>query len=204
MKKSLLVLVVSLILCFGLVACGGTSNSSSTTESGSEENLTESQANALGDIETEDNLFDVTITIPKDLVGDTTQAQLDETAKGGQFHSATLNADGSATYTMSKKQHKAMLEGLRTSITKSLSEMVGSTDYPNVTDVKANDDFTEFTVTTKSSELTSQESFSVMQFYMYGGYYGIFSGKTPDNVHVDFVNANSGKIITSADSKNAG
>lgn len=82
--------------------------------------------------------------------------------------------------------------------------MIGSEDYPNFTDIKVNSNFTEFTVTTKSTELNFKESFSVMEFYVYGGMYNIFTGKKADNIHVDFVNADSGEIISSADSSNMG
>ena len=74
-------------------------------------------------------------------------------------------------------------------------------DYPNITSIEANDDFTSFTVTTKSTELDFAESFSVLAFYIYGGMYNQFNGTPVDNVHVDFVNADSGEIISSADSK---
>ena len=62
-------------------------------------------------------------------------------------------------------------------------------------------DFTSFTVTTTSTELSINESFSVMAFYMYGGMYNTFNGAPVDNAHVDFVNAESGEIINSSDSK---
>ena len=37
-----------------------------------------SDLNAIGDIDVDKNLFDVTITVPADFVGDTTQEELDE------------------------------------------------------------------------------------------------------------------------------
>ena len=48
------------------------------------------------------------------------------------------------------------------------------------------------------------ESFSVMALYMYGGMYAIFNGEDAENIHVDFVNADTGEVISSADSKNLG
>ncbi len=39
---------------------------------------------------------------------------------------------------------------------------------------------------------------------MYGGMYGVFSGEKPENVHVEFVNADSGEVISSGDSKDMG
>ena len=43
-----------------------------------------------------------------------------------------------------------------------------------------------------------------LSLYMYGGMYAIFSGDEVDNIHVDYVNAASGEIISSADSKDMG
>ena len=89
-------------------------------------------------------------------------------AKRKVYKSITLNDDGSATYVMTKKQHKDMMDEMTNSLNESLNDLIGSKDYPNFTDIKANDNFTEFTITTKSTELDMSESFSAMMFYMYG------------------------------------
>ena len=115
-----------------------------------------------------------------------------------------MNDDGSATYTMTKQQHKEMMDGIRNSINQSLNEMIGSEDYPNFTAIEANEDFTSFTVTTSASELSLTDGVSVIGFYMYGGLYNIFNGTPVDNIHVDFVNADSGEIISSSDSSEMG
>ena len=44
----------------------------------------------------------------------------------------------------------------------------------------------------------------VMALYMDGGLYNVYAGTPVDNVHVDFVNADTGKIISQADSKDLG
>ena len=177
-----------------------TAESEKTSDEDSPEgNEASSELDSLGDIEVDGNLFDVTITIPADYVSSTTQEELDaEVAEIGC--KATLNDDGSATYVMTKKQHKKLMDDIATSINDSLNEMVGSEDYPNITSVTANSDFTEFTVTTKNTEPDMSESFAVMGFYMFGGLYHIFDGTTVDNIHVDYVNADSGEVISSADS----
>ena len=192
-----------------LTACGSNnqvqSSSAPSTQTAEEADTqgTEndiSELNAIGDIDVDKNLFDVTITVPADLVGDTTQEELDAKAADSDIHSITLNDDGSATYVMSKSQHKKMMQELADNINSTLSDMVGSEDYPNFTDIKANSDFTNFTVTTTSTELDLTDSISIMGFYMYGGMYAIFNGSDVGNIHVDFVNADSGEIINSADS----
>ncbi len=202
MKKKI---VMSLLICtLAFSGCGssdvptGIDTFSENTESSTEGDF--SDLEAIGDIEVDENLLTVELTIPAEYVGDTTQEELDATAAEEGFKSITLNEDGSATYLMSKKQHREMMEEMAANINASLSEMVGSENYPNITDITANSDFTEFTVTTTSTELSLSESFSVMAYYMYGGMYNIFNGTPVENVHVDFVNAGSGEIMNSADS----
>ena len=146
-------------------------------------------------------LFDVTLTIPQEYVGDITQDQLNESVKEKGYKSATLNEDGSVTYVMTKQQHKEMLEAIRESIDNSLAEMVGSETYPNITDISTNENYTNFTVTTKNEKPDLKESFSIMGLYMYGGMDSKFSGEAIDNVHVDFVNEATGEVIGSSDSR---
>ena len=207
MKKK--IVTILLISSLALTACGSSnqvqSSSAPSTQTAQEADTqgTEndiSELNAIGDIDVDKNLFDVTITVPADLVGDATQEELDAKAANSDIHSITLNDDGSATYVMSKSQHKKMMQELADNINSTLSDMVGSEDYPNFTDIKANSDFTNFTVTTTSTELDLTDSISIMGFYMYGGMYAIFNGSDVGNIHVDFVNADSGEIINSADS----
>ena len=203
-------LSVALVLCIAAttVACGNSASQETTsaTETVQETTAAESadealsELDAVGDIEVEKELFDVTVTVPADYVGDATQEELSKEAEANGYK-IVLNDDGSATYTMSKSQHKKMMDELSDNINTALTDMVGSEDYPNFTDIKANDDFTQFTVTTKSEELNLTESISVMGFYMYGGMYNIFNGTAVENVHVDFVNADTGEIISSSDSK---
>lgn len=212
MKKKFIALLICTSIIF--TGCGSATSASSdnqeeettnaesedsSSDEGSEEAEESSDLDSLGDIEVDDDLFDVTITIPADYVSSTTQEELDaEVAEVGC--KATLNDDGSATYAMTKKQHKKLMDDIATNINDSLNKMVGSEDYPNITSVTANSDFTEFTVTTKNAEPDMSESFAVMSFYMFGGLYHIFNGTTVDNIHVDYVNADSGEVISSADS----
>ena len=208
MKKILLPALIT-SLAVSMAACGNGSASETTANTTAAKQETSSpastpdatsDADAIADVNVEKELFDVKLTIPSDYIGDATQEELSKEAEANGYK-IVLNDDGSATYTMSKSQHKKMMEELSDSINTALTDMVGSEDYPNFTDIKANDDFTQFTITTKSEELNLKESVSVMGFYMYGGMYNVFNGTTVDNVHVDFVNADTGEIISSSDSK---
>lgn len=144
-------------------------------------------------------LFNVALTIPAEYVEGTTQKELNKQAKKGTFKSATLNKDGSVTYVMSKSQHKEMLNTLKDSIADELNKIPNSTDYPNVTKVEANDDYTKFTVTTASTELSFEEQFLSIQLYIYGGMYNAFNNLSPV-ISVDYVNADSGATIYSGKS----
>ncbi len=179
------------------------SNETEQTSEAENDN-TLSELEAIGNVEVDKGLFDVTLTIPKDFVGETTQEELDDMAKEKGYQSITLNSDGSATYVMTKAQHKELVDGVTQSLNESLAEMVGSEEYPNITAAEANDDFTVFTITTKNTETDLAEAMSVLVLYTYGGMYGIFSGEKADNIHVDFVNDASGNVIDSYDSKNMG
>ena len=132
------------------------------------------------------------------------QEEADAYAKEQGFKSATLGDDGSVTIVMSKTQHKKTMEGLSKTIDEALQEMIGSEDYPNISAVEHNDNYTSFTVTTKSEELSFNESFSTLAFYIYGGMYNSFNGTPVDNIHVDFINEASGEVIDSFDSENMG
>jgi ABC-type Na+ efflux pump permease subunit len=212
MKNRVIAIILMGVLCVSMFSgCGSTEVQDTQAESAAVEETTEnvevegeSELDALGDLEVDKGLFNVTLTIPKDWTGDVTQEELDETVKEKGYKSATLNSDGSVTYVMTKSQHKEMLDGIAESINASLEEMVGSEDYPNVTAVTANDDFTGFTITTKNEEPDLSESFAVMALYTYGGMYAIFSGEEVDNIHVDYVNDVSGEVISSANSSDMG
>ena len=144
-------------------------------------------------------LFNVALKIPAEYVEGTTQKELNKQAKEGTFKSATLNKDGSVTYVMSKSQHKEMLNTLKESIADELNKIPNSTDYPNVTKVEANDDYTKFTVTTASTELSFEEQFLSVQLYIYGGMYNAFNNLSPV-ISVDYVNVDSGATIYSGKS----
>ena len=211
MKRKIISILLSVCLTLSITACGGsdapaatdqtTATEETSSETSSESSDEDSQdLSAIGDIEVDQNLLTVEFTIPADYVEASTQEELDAIAKEKGFKSITLHEDGSATYVMTKAQHKELLSGIAESINTALSEMVGSEDYPNITKIEANDDYTIFTVTTSSTELTFEESFSVLGFYIYGGMYSVFRGVTVDNIRVDFINSETGEIINTANS----
>ena len=185
-KKILLFVMISSML----VLLTGCSNN---------ENIT--QNNETTKIGVDEGLLTVEITIPADFLEGQTQEDLDSIAKENGYESIKLNSDGSATYKMTKTQHKKMLEEMADGFNKSFDEMVASEDYPNFTEIKSNDNFTDFTIKTKSTELDFNESFSVMTFYLCGGMYNVYSGEDVDNIHVKFINDSTGEVISESNYK---
>lgn len=190
------------------MACGDTSNISETdapTDRVNNESDNEVENNSepsQGDsIDVNKNLFDVELTIPADFIGeDVTQESLDESIVDNEgIKSVVLNADGSATYMMTKTAHAEMLNSVKASIDEGLADMVNDTDY-SITAIEHNGNYTEFTVKTDDEEVGMADSFSVLTFYMYGGMYAAFSGNAVDNIQINFVNSSSGEIIKTANS----
>lgn len=157
-----------------------------------------------GNFGVEKNIFSVELTIPADFTESHTQTEWDNISAEMGYKSVTLNPDGSVTYKMTKKQHEEIIEETGKGLNMALQEMVGSEEYPNFTNINTNNDFTEFTVTTTSEELSLAESFSTLGFYLYGGIYNAFSGNTVDNISVTYINANTGNVILQADSRDMG
>ena len=201
--KNKYLIIAATAFALSLSACGSNAKISQTTAAEQPEETefaTErNDLETMSDMKVDQNLFDVVLTVPADYIGETTQEELDaKAAESGM--KIVLNDDGSATYTMTKQQHKKMMDEIRNSINQSMTEMIGSEEYPNFTNIEANDDFTSFTITTSATEVGLTDGLSVLGFYMYGGLYNVFNGTPVDNIHVDFVNADTGEIISSSDS----
>ena len=174
------------------------------SENDAEESVSRDSLDVLADVDVDAGLFSVTITLPQDFVSYESQEELDEVVKAKGYKSGTLNSDGSVTLVMTKEQHRELMAAVSETIDEGLAEMIESEDYPNITAISANDNYTLFTITTRNEEISLGETLSVLTFYLYGGMYAVFSGEDVDNIHVDFVNEASGEIIDSADSKNLG
>lgn len=210
MKKFVAILMTAMLM-LSLGACGGEKTSAQESANNSTENISDSAAGnndsetkdleAIGDVEVDKGLFNVTLTVPADFAdADKTQTDYNALAKEKGYKSITLNADGSLTYVMTKSQHKDLMDEMVKTFQKQLDEMCGSTDYPNFVSIKVNDKYTKFEVVTKSDELDFNESFSVLLFYIISGMYNVFNGTPVDNCDVIFINEASGAVINEASS----
>ena len=179
MKKIFICLTV-LLMSISLVGCG---NNNQTVNDNPDQ------------VHVEKEIFDVIITLPESFTEDTTQEELDAMVEEGKFHSAVLNEDKTVTFEMSKIQHRKLMNELAESIDSSMSEMIGSEDFPNYVNVEANKQYSHFTITVKTEELSFTDTMSVLGFFLLGGIYGTFNGDQVDDIQVDFVNEANGEII---------
>lgn len=144
----------------------------------------------------------VKITIPASYYEDepTNQAELSELKSKWGLDSATLNKDGSVTYVMSKSVHLNLLKELRKELVDGFNDLVGSEEYPNLTKIEIDDNFTEYKVYTKSEEVDLNEALLSIGLFTSSSLYHIYSNQTVDNVYIEYINSNTGKIIHSLNS----
>lgn len=175
-----------------------TVSTGSTGEQADTEDEDMAALEALGDVETENGILTVSITVPADLVGETTQEDLDA-SKGELYQSALLNDDGSVTYKMTKKQHRAMLENIGKAVDEGAQEMIEDEENYTISAVTHNEDCTEYNVTLDGTEGGFDDYFACYSFFMYGMLYGKFSGHIPEHIVVNYYDPD-GNLIETMDS----
>ena len=171
-----------------------------TEDDGSSHEMTQEdwdQLAAIGDVQVENGIMTVSLTVPADLAQNITQETIDA-GIGTQYQAAFRNQDGSITYKMTKEQHQAMLEQLAVSFDNSLQEMIDDEKY-TISNITRNNDFTVFDISLDGAEPSVSDSFAAFSLYMYGELYGVFNGKRPEHVIVNYLDSN-GNLIDSDDS----
>lgn len=118
------------------------------------ENTSASDDDSPEQIEVDQGLLTVDITFPESFVNmgseEFTQARVDETAASEGYLGGKLNSDGSVTYTMTKFKHNEIIEETKRGFDDYISESLA--DYPNVTAVTRNSDFTEIVIETTEND----------------------------------------------------
>ena len=171
-----------------------------TEDDGSSHEMTQEdwdQLAAIGDVQVENGIMTVSLTVPADLAQNITQETIDA-GIGTQYQAAFRNQDGSITYKMTKEQHQAMLEQLAVSFDNSLQEMIDNENY-TISNITRNNDFTVFDISLDGAEPSISDSYAAFGLYMYGGLYGVFNGNRPEHVIINYLDSN-GNLIDSDDS----
>lgn len=162
-------------------------------------------------IEVDKNLFNVKVTLPASMFENENGSAIDKEsikaeAKGEGVHDVIFNDDGSVTYVMDKHTHAKMLSEMEQSIEQSIEELLsGEEKVESFVDIKHNQDFSEFSVYVDKSKFSEWDTFgSTMMFYMYGGFYHLFSGDSDKTVIIKYIDNATDEIIKTADSSKVG
>lgn len=158
MLKKAIAIVISFLLVLSCAACGQEASVpatnpateppvvSTTPPTEAETEPVETTAPAV--IEADENLLTVDITLPASFFEGADMSTFDTEAYAQEqgFLSAVLNEDGSMVVTMTKADHKKMLEELSAELDSYFAEFVDGPDTPYVKDISHNEDFTAVTV----------------------------------------------------------
>ena len=149
---------------------------------------------------TEKKESNVTIVIPTVYEDVKTQEEADEVRDRNGYESATLRDDGSLVIVMSKSQYDEMIRDFKEHVDKGISEIVGAGGNSAVEKIEYNDDYSVFTMTVSDEEIGFIEKQAADELIMYGTLYHVYTGNDVDQIRVDYVNAQTGEIIDTADS----
>ena len=196
--KKFISLFLAVLMIFSLATCGA--GGAKGGDDDKIENAVWDELEKMGKIVYEDGkyFFIITQTQPADITGsEVTQEALDN-REGREYSSATLNPDGSVTYKMTKKQHKAMLDSVCEDFDTIIKDLVNSPDFA-LTEVNYNENYTVFDVHLNTEELGTSEGSLVSSFYIFGEMYAVFSGYEEQNITVNFY-SQSGKLLETVNS----
>lgn len=222
-KNKLLMGMLSLTLL--LAGCGTskqpentstpTNATTKSTEKSAEQVGSEMADEAFSDITTEVNdaanninsnshFLSIEVTLPSS-VDDITDEEIEALRTEDGYISITRNDDDSITYVMTKDKQKELLNKLENRFADFANSIPGSEDYPNVTKLEVNNDFSKFTITTTAQskdEISLSETMLAAVFYSFGGAYRGYACESDTSVTVDYVCDSTGEILASGNSAN--
>lgn len=159
-----------------------------------------SAASGAPAVQVDEGLLSVDVTVQRSILdpnGEQTDEQIIQGAKDKGM-SAVVNPDRTVTYTMSRKQQRELLDGMRASVLESTATMVDDAQN-SFTAIEVSDDMTLFTVKVDKARYSELEVLYALGFYMGGGLYQQFSGVKGDevDVKVQFVDDATGEVLDS-------
>ena len=211
--KKVFASMLAAAFALSLAACGGTPASSAAASAAAPSAVSQSASAASsgaasgGEIEVDKGLLNVTITLPAsfftllDVSGDgsyTAQTFADK-ATDSRLKDVTVHEDGSLSFSISKSEHKAMMDEMRQQILGSGEELKES--FPSVKSLEGTDDCTHFTLRVdRAAYENSFDAFALLTVQMQGLMYQAFNG-TPDSAVVaEAVDDATGEVIATRDS----
>lgn len=105
-------------------------------------------------VQVDESLLTVDITFPASFMSmggeKVTQETVDKSVAEAGYLSGKLNDDGSVVYTMTKLKHNQIIDETKASFDKSTKESLAN--FPNVSAITRNDDFSEIRIEAKEND----------------------------------------------------
>ena len=140
--------VASLILCLLLTACA-TQNSGDVTSKQDEHSAVEKAT-----------ITTRTVTFPAAYFSDKTAEEVQANLQEKGCTNITANENGSYTVTMSIDKYNTLVDSMHESVANQLDEMPNSENWPTITSVEYDDQFSAVKLTLSSSKVGLQEAFA--------------------------------------------
>lgn len=154
--KNICTFLLAVIMLLSLTACSSSTNTESPSasdntatvesdETSSQEDQVEQQTSG-GEVQVDEGLLNVTITLPASYFEDMTDFDPDTYANEQGFKEVAVNEDGSISITMSKTKHNELMAQMKASLDQTFMELVEAEDTPYIKAVTASDGYTTVTV----------------------------------------------------------
>lgn len=172
-------------------------------DSEQESQPTPEAGSGIGDIEVDENLIDVEITLPADYFEGGDEESIKAEVEESGFKSYKINEDGSVTYTMTKAKHKEMLTQMASEMDEMLSSMVtGEGKIPAFTSVEHNDNFSVIDIYVDTAVYTPMDAMYALVLFLVGAYYQAFEGLPEEDVDVvvSFIDSADGETVLDSSS----
>jgi len=143
--KKILAILLAAVLLLSFAACSKTPDNGETTEADSETSVTEETYTELSfDHITDDET--VAVTLPSVFFSEDSPAsdELTDEQKAQGFESATINEDGSLTYTIKGSSYKTLMPQMTQQTREGMDEL--TENFKCVKEVKYNGDFTRIDI----------------------------------------------------------
>ena len=184
--KKFLVLLMALTIIFTFCSCADKSDSDNN--------------NIDSMVEVDKKLLDVTVNLPAYMFSDETEEEIIAAAKEEGYKSCVVNEDGSVTYVMSKSHYNERIQEMKDRVAEGCAEKISDTgDYKYITDIKYNDDFSEFKIYIDTDVAENLDFFTTVELLLTARYYQSFVGYPADKVDTRIITLNdaSGEEINS-------
>ncbi len=147
-RKLIILITASFALCLALAGCA-TQNSGNVTSEQDERSAVEKAT-----------ITTRTVTFPAAYFSDKAAEEVQATLKEKGCTEVTANEDGSYTVTMPIAKYNELVDSMHESVAEQFDGMPNSEDWPTITAIDYDDQFSTVKLTTSSSQIGLQEAFA--------------------------------------------